>query len=177
MSDKFYSQLTRFWSNESKLKFKEAIKELRYQTIVVYPNADAGGRAMIKIIERYRKYPFIQIHENIHHRDYLSLMSIANVLVGNSSSGIIEAPSFHLPVVNIGTRQHGRERAENIIDTDYAKNKIIAAIGKAMYDRRFRNVVNKCKNPYGDGRAGERIAGILSKIKITESLLQKRMTY
>lgn len=155
----------------------EAIKELGYQTIVIYPSADAGGKAMIKIIERYRKYSFIQIHENIPRRDYLSLMNIASVLVGNSSSGIIEAPSFHLPVVNIGTRQHDRERSENIIDVGYDKEKIKKAIKKAIFDRVFREKVKHCQNPYGAGRANENIANLLSRIEITKKLLQKKIAY
>jgi len=156
----------------------EAISELRYQTILIYPNADAGGRNMIEVIKEYEKHPFIKIFKNIPYKEYLSLMNIASVMVGNSSSGIIEAPSFSLPVVNIGTRQEGRQRAENVIDVDYDKEQIKAAIKKALYDEVFKEKVKKnCKNPYGDGKAGVRIADILSKIKIDKKLLQKKITY
>lgn len=158
-------------------KIMEAIKELEYQTIVVYPNFDAGGRKIIKIIEKYRKYPFIQIYKSIPRNEYLNLMSLASVMVGNSSSGIIEAPSFHLPVVNIGTRQKGRERADNIIDVDYEKAEIKKAVLKAIYNKKFRERVKKCKNPYGDGRTGKRVVNVLSKIKIDKRLLEKRITY
>jgi len=155
----------------------EAISELRYQTILIYPNADAGGRNMIKVIKEYEKYPFIKIFKNIPYKEYLSLMNIVGVMVGNSSSGIIEAPSFGLPVVNIGTRQEGRQRAENVIDVDYDKEQIKAAIKKALYDEVFKEKIKNCKNPYGDGKAGVRIADILSKIKIDKRLLQKNITY
>jgi len=155
----------------------EAISELRYQTILIYPNADAGGRNMIKVIKEYEKHPFIKIFKNIPYKEYLSLMNIASVMVGNSSSGIIEAPSFGLPVVNIGTRQEGRQRAENVIDVDYDKEQIKAAIKKALYDEVFKEKVRNCNNPYGDGKAGVRIADILSKIKIDTNLLQKKITY
>lgn len=155
----------------------EAVKEFRYQTFVIYPNADAGGRAMIKILERYRKYPFIQIHQNIPRKDYLSLMKIANVLVGNSSSGIIEAPSFHLPVVNIGTRQEGREKDANIIDVDYDKRQIIGAIKRCIYDTKLKERIKKCRNPYGDGNASERIVKIIHNMPIDKRLLEKRLTY
>ena len=155
----------------------EAISELRYQTILIYPNADAGGRNMIKVIKEYEKYPFIKIFKNIPYKEYLSLMNIVSVMVGNSSSGIIEAPSFGLPVVNIGTRQEGRQRAENVIDVDYDKEEIKVAIKKALYDEDFKEKVKNCKNPYGDGKAGVRIADILSKIKIDTNLLQKKITY
>lgn len=155
----------------------EAIKELGYQGIIIYPNADAGGRKMIKVIGKYRKYPFIKIYKNISHKDYLSLMKVADVMVGNSSSGMIEAASFHLAAVNIGTRQEGRERANNVIDVDYDKNQIKRAIKKVLFDKNFRKKLKKIKNPYGDGKTGKRIAGILSKIKINKKLLQKQITY
>lgn len=155
----------------------EAIKELKNQTIVIYPNADAGGRKMIKVIEKYRKYPFIQIYKNVFHKDYLSLMKVISVMVGNSSSGIIETPSFDLPAVNIGQRQQGRERVKNIIDINYNKEQIKKAIEKALYDKKFREKAKRCRNPYGDGKTGPRIARILSKIKIDKKLLQKQITY
>jgi GDP/UDP-N,N'-diacetylbacillosamine 2-epimerase (hydrolysing) len=155
----------------------EAIKELGYQTIVIYPNSDAGGRATIRVIERYRKYPFIKIYKNIPHLEYLGLMKTASAMIGNSSSGIIEAPSFHLPVVNVGIRQEGRERAENVLDVGYNKEKIKAAIKKVLQDRRFTNRVKNCRNLYGNGRAGKRIAAILAKIKIDKNLFKKKLTY
>ncbi|MEM2251354.1 MAG: UDP-N-acetylglucosamine 2-epimerase, partial [Candidatus Hadarchaeales archaeon] len=97
--------------------------------------------------------------------------------VVTSSSGIIEAPSFHLPVVNIGTRQAGRERSVNVIDVGYNKEEILRAIKKALYDKKFLMKVRRCKNPYGDGKAAQRIVKVLAKIKITPSLLQKRIVY
>lgn len=155
----------------------EAIKELGRQTIVISPNADPGGRKMIRVIEKYRKYLFIKIYKSIPYEDYLGLMKIASVIVGNSSSGIIEAPSFHLPTVNIGSRQKGRERAGNVIDVDYRKNEIKEAIKKAIHNKKFRKKVKKYKNPYGDGKTGPRIANILSKIKIDRRLLEKQINY
>jgi UDP-hydrolysing UDP-N-acetyl-D-glucosamine 2-epimerase len=155
----------------------DAIVELGHQTILIYPNADAGGRRMIEVIKEYEKYPFIKTFRSLLHKEYLGLMKFASVMVGNSSSGIIEAPSFHLPVVNIGTRQKGRQRAENVIDVDYDKEEIKMAIRKALHDEEFKEKVKNCKNPYGDGKAGMRIANILSEVKINERLLEKRMTY
>ncbi len=155
-----------------------AIKDLGYQTIVIYPNADAGGREMIKVIEKYRQYPFIKIYKSILRVDYLSLLNVVNVMIGNSSSGIIEAPSFHLPVVNIGSRQADRERAENILDVDYNKENIKKAIKKALFDRKFKGKVKNCKNPYGGTeKVGPKIVKILGNIKIDKKLLQKKLSY
>jgi len=167
--------------NQAKAQMEEtmsAIKELGHQTIVIYPNADAGGREMIKVIEKYRKYPFIKIYKNITRIEYLSLLKITNVMVGNSSSGIIETPMFHLPVVNIGSREIGRERACNVIDVNYKKSDIKKAIAVALFDRKFKNRIKNCKNPYGGKEmVGSKIAKILSSIKIDKKLLQKKLSY
>ncbi len=156
----------------------EAIVEMNYPTVLIYPNADAGGRRMIEVIEEYAEgYPFIKPYKSIPHQDYLSLMKAAGALVGNSSSGIIESPSFHIPVVNIGTRQEGRERSENVLDVGYSKEEIIEAISKALFDKKFKEKVRNCKNPYGDGKASDRIVEVLSNIKIDKKLIQKRLRY
>jgi GDP/UDP-N,N'-diacetylbacillosamine 2-epimerase (hydrolysing) len=155
----------------------EAIVELGYQTVLIYPNADAGGRRMIEVIRDYEKYPFIKTFRSVVHKEYLSLMRLVDVMVGNSSSGIIEGPSFGLPVVNIGPRQKGRQRAENVIDVDYDKEEIKTAIQKSLYDEKFKEKVKNVKNFYGDGKAGMRIAHVLSDIKIDKRLLEKRMAY
>jgi UDP-N-acetylglucosamine 2-epimerase len=144
---------------------------------VIYPNADAGGRAMIEVIKKYEGIRFIKAFRSLPRDKYLALMSAASVMVGNSSSGIIEAPSFRLPVVNIGIRQEGRDRAENVIDVGHDKEKIKAAIRKALDDKKFLSKVKNCLNPYGDGKASERIVAILRKTEITSDLLRKRITY
>jgi GDP/UDP-N,N'-diacetylbacillosamine 2-epimerase (hydrolysing) len=156
----------------------EAIVEIRESTIVIYPNSDAGGRRMITVIDDYvKKYPFIRAFPSLPRREYLSLLKIAGVLAGNSSSGIIDAPSFGIPVVNIGTRQEGRERSCNVIDVDNRKEAIVKAVKKALFDSTFIEEVKKCKNLYGDGHAGIKIAKILSGIDRTARLLQKKITY
>lgn len=154
-----------------------AIVELGYQTIMIYPNADAGGRRMIEAIKEYEGYPFIKTFNSIPHEEYLSLMKLASLMVGNSSSGIIEAPSFGLPVVNVGTRQVGRQRSENIIDVGYNKEQIKKAINKALFDEKFKQKARNSQSIYGDGKAGKRIADILSETRINKRLLLKRMTY
>jgi GDP/UDP-N,N'-diacetylbacillosamine 2-epimerase (hydrolysing) len=155
----------------------EALAELEMQTILIYPNSDAGGRSMIEVIKEYEPLPFLHTFKSLSHIEYLSLMKIASALVGNSSSGIIEASSFHLPVVNIGIRQEGRQHANNVINVIHDKTKIIDAINKALHDETFKQKVRGCVNPYGDGKAGVRIAEVLAEIEINNALLQKRITY
>jgi GDP/UDP-N,N'-diacetylbacillosamine 2-epimerase (hydrolysing) len=156
----------------------DAIVETGHQTVVIYPNSDAGGRSIISSIETYAKnYPRLKVYPSLPRQDYLSVLKIAGVLVGNSSSGIIDAPSFGLPVINIGLRQAGRERGNNVIDVEHDKKLILKAINKALTDHKFIQKVKKGINPYGDGQAGERIARILETIKKTPELLQKKIAY
>ncbi|MBS3121394.1 UDP-N-acetylglucosamine 2-epimerase (hydrolyzing) [Candidatus Woesearchaeota archaeon] len=155
----------------------ETVKELKYQTLIIYPNSDTGGRKIINQIELYAKeFQFIKIYKNLPYTVYLSLMKYADVMVGNSSSGIIESSSFKLPVVNIGIRQEGRERSNNIINVEHNKEKIILAIKKAL-SITFRNSLRDCKNPYGNGKTAQEVVNVLSSIKINSKLLQKKITY
>jgi UDP-hydrolysing UDP-N-acetyl-D-glucosamine 2-epimerase len=152
----------------------EATLGLGRQTIVIYPNADAGGRKMIEAIEEYKCAPNLKSFKSLPRRDFLGMMKIAGAIIGNSSSGIIEAPSLCLPAINIGSRQRGRERGENVIDAGYDRDEIASATLRALYDEEFRKRVLGARSPYGDGNAGKRIADILSNIEIDESMLQKR---
>ena len=155
----------------------EALRGLKIQTIIIYPNNDAGSQDIITEIEKRRDLSFIKIYSNLPHYEYVDLLRYVDVLIGNSSSGIIEAPSIKLPVVNIGSRNVGREHGENVIFVAANKNKILRGIKMALYDEKFRRKVKKCKNPYGDGKTAGRIIKILNKIKINKKLLQKKITY
>ncbi len=158
-------------------KTLRAIKRLKIRAIIIYPNADAGGRAMIKEIKKFDYLSTVKSFVSLPNKDYLGLMKLATVQIGNSSSGLIEAPSFGLPVVNIGRRQMGRERGVNVIDVDNDQQKILAALRKAIGNRKFRQKVKLTKNHYGDGQASQRIVACLAKIKINDDLLNKQMTY
>ncbi len=155
----------------------EAVVALHQQTIIVYPNADAGGRKMIDVIHEYESDPLIHTFKSIPHIDYISLLREASALIGNSSSGIIEAPSLGTPVVNIGSRQQGRQRGDNVIDVGYDQNEIIAAVRKTMDDSDFIRRVKLCRNPYRNGNCSRKIADVLSTIPLDNSLIQKRITY
>ena len=147
----------------------DAVTSTDYQVILVYPNADAGGRVMIDKINEYED----KAYKTIPHDDFIGLLGMASILIGNSSSGIIESSSFKLPVINIGTRQQGREKAENVIDVSYDKNEILDAINY-INSNEYKNKLKECINPYGDGKASERICSILKDIKLTNDLLNKQ---
>lgn len=155
----------------------EAISELKLQTIVIYPNVDAGGLEIIKAINEYENLPFLNIYRNLEREIFISLLKEVDVLVGNSSCGILEAPSFKLPVVNIGTRQEGRMQASNIINVAYRKEEIARGIKKALFDTTFRKKLGRCINFYGDGSSSEKIVKVLKNIKLDKKLLNKKITY
>jgi len=153
----------------------EALAVLDLQTVFTYPNSDAGGREMIEVLESYRGRPFLRVVPDLGSRRYLSLLRMAAAIVGNSSSGIFEAPSFRLPAVNIGTRQHGRLRACNVIDVGHERAAIVQGVRHALGDREFRDALRECRNPYGDGHAAPRTVDILRRLTLVPALLTKWM--
>jgi GDP/UDP-N,N'-diacetylbacillosamine 2-epimerase (hydrolysing) len=156
----------------------EALVATGYPVITLYPNSDAGGRRILERIKQFaKKHSIFKVITSLPRREYLSLLDVASVLVGNSSSGIIDSPSFGVPAVNIGSRQQGRERGDNVIDVGYNRKEIIKAIKKALSDQVFLKKVKRCYNPYGDGKASIRIAEVLSRLEITPELIQKKITY
>ena len=109
--------------------------------------------------------------------EYRSLLARCFVLMGNSSSGIHEASSFHKPVINIGTRQNGRMRSKNIIDVPHDKNKILDTIRK-IENTIFRNrLIKNLRNPYSLPNTSSKILKVLKKINLDQKKLQKRITY
>lgn len=154
------------------------------QTIWVYSNSDAGYTKMMDVlitrVKNAKKEKRIKICKSLPHEVYLSLMKHSDVMVGNSSSGIIEAPSCGTPYVLVGTRQTGREMAKSIREVSYDKDEILSAIEKAIYDEGFKAIVKTCEkpyNPFGDANAGKRTIEVLANFKITPGLLQKRITF
>lgn len=139
-------------------------------------NVDTGHRTIRAAIEEIvSSRPDTFFVENLGRRDYASLMAIADVMVGNSSSGIIEAPSVGLPVVNVGARQRSRLRGVNVIDVDDDAAEIAAAIRRALIPR-YRGALRGAPNPYGDGHAAERIVQRLATVALDRQLLMKRFT-
>lgn len=158
----------------------EALKQLTdYEVVITYPNMDAGSGRIIDLIKRYEHYPHIHVHNNLGHRLYLGLLNIAKVMVGNSSSGIMETPAFNLGTVDVGPRQKGRLTANNVISVGYDGMEIKNAIEKVLWDPEFRKRLapHNHRNPYGYGRACEQIIHVLKSIKLDRELLQKRITY
>ena len=142
--------------------------------IVTYPNADTAHRAIVDRLEDFaRGRARARLVRSLGDDVYLSLLAHADAMVGNSSSGLIEAPSFALPVVNVGTRQDGRLRAPNVIDVGHGRDEILAALEKALAPA-FRDGLRGLANPYGDGHAAPRIVEVLRALPLGDRLVRKR---
>ena len=150
-----------------------ALKNVDNSIIFTLPNADTSGRIIIDKIKQFVKLNNnAWMVDNLGTQAYFSLMSIAAAMIGNSSSGIIEAPSFKLPVVNIGIRQEGRVKANNVIDVDHDRASIYKGYKQAISPE-FNNVINGLINPYGSGNASEIIVDTLKNIELDDKLLIK----
>jgi UDP-hydrolysing UDP-N-acetyl-D-glucosamine 2-epimerase len=149
-----------------------ALGRVAGQLLFVYPNADAGSH---ELIERTRALAKARtdthIFVNLDAVTYWSLLGQVDAMVGNSSSGIMEAASFALPVVNVGIRQQGRERAGNVIDVAAEADAIVGAIERALSPE-FRGGVRGMVNPYGDGTAATTIANVLRNVSIDGLLIK-----
>lgn len=155
----------------------DAIETFDVQTVIIYPNSDAGGDQMIEEIESRSFGSGIKTFQNLPRREYLGLMAAADLMIGNSSSGIIEAPSFDLPVVDIGPRQQGRERAENTVSVPHQMCAIQNAVEDCLNNQEMASLAVRCENPYDYEGAGMKICQRLSEVEITDTLLRKKLTY
>ena len=153
----------------------EAVVALKEQAIVIYPNADSGGREMIRVVKEYERVPCIHSYKSLPRATYVGLLSIATALIGNSSSGVVEAPDFGLPAVNVGTRQQGRERGGNLLDVGYCREEIELAVKYIMAHQEDPDLRQKWgQSPYRDTGTAARIAEVLGKVELGPKLLQKR---
>jgi UDP-hydrolysing UDP-N-acetyl-D-glucosamine 2-epimerase len=143
----------------------------------IYPNSDLGYRQIMSVLEEHKGNARVILISNLRRDAYLTLLHNAQVLVGNSSSGILEAPSFKVPVVNVGNRQRGRPQASNILNCEPQQEAIATTLQTALTDSEFRSRCASAVNPYGDGRSGPRICEILSTIPLDGRLMDKVTTF
>ena len=129
--------------------------------VIIYPNADTYNDKMIKTILE-NKTSKIKIIKSSSYIDFISLLKYSEFIIGNSSSGIIEAPSLKVPTINIGNRQHGRLRANSILDIGYSKSSILEAIKKAR-SLKFKRKIKNTENPYYHGDTVKKIIKVLKK--------------
>lgn len=155
----------------------EALSKFDNHMIITYPNSDNGGDKIIKALEEYgAKNSNIHLFRSLGSLRYLSVMKLCGVVIGNSSSALIEAAYMKKPVVNIGNRQKGRLMADNIIQTGYSAEEIYNGISKAM-TKEFREFVTSVQSLYGEGNTSEEIVEVLKNIEIGEKLLKKKLIW
>ncbi len=163
---------------ESAMQMKntmEAIKELMIETVIIKPNSDAGSTEMSRIIDEYSDISFIHIFENLPRDLFIGVLSITDVIIGNSSCGITEAPGFGVPAINIGTRQEGREKGNNVVDIHSDTQTIIMTVKKLLTlqsDPMHRD--SWFISPYLDTNASSQICKILKRLRIGPELLNKQ---
>lgn len=154
-------------------QFLFALKALNMQTIMLYPNVDAGSEDMIKAIRRFLLKHTLEnvfMYKNFYQETYIKILQAADVIIGNSSVGIRESCYFGIPSVNVGTREQNRQRGKNVIDSSYDAKDIVTVTRKQLKHGKYRP-----EYIYGDGKSGKRIAKILATIE-TDSI-QKQLTY
>ncbi len=135
--------------------------------IITLPNADTGGKQLAEDAKAFfRSQPGrIYLTPSLGQLRYLSLLQYIDIVIGNSSSGLLEVPSFNKPTINIGDRQLGRQRAKSVIDCEDSTCAIFAAIHQALSDQ-FQQQLQEVVNPYGDGHANERILAVLKQVEL-----------
>ena len=152
--------------------FKSILKfDYNYQWI--YPNNDFGYKVLIKFFNSSHVRKKVQIIKNLERDEFLNLMLNSDAMIGNSSSGIIEAPSLKLPVINIGNRQHLRPQAKNIVNTSYNQNDIVKKIQFIFNNKNFLKKNKTTKNLYYKKNSAEQILKILIKLKKKDNLFKK----
>lgn len=157
-------------------QLKGALDKFNYKKIWILPNNDPGGLRIREFLLTHQNADE-RILNNVARPTYASLLEHSFAIVGNSSSGILEAPSFGRPAINIGSRQRDRFRGSNVIDVERAfENEIIKALDLCSNDS-FLSMLAKSKNPYGDGKSSPRILDILENTPIDQRLLAKRLDY
>ena len=150
----------------------DAVGRQGLQALCLMPNSDAGNHAIRAVLQDYAAAGRIKLAEHLPRDDFVRWMQVADVMVGNSSSGVIEAASFQLPVVNVGDRQHAREHGDNVVDCDTSTAEIEKALRLALGLRGL-----KFTNPYGNGDAGPQIVELLATLPLPASLLFKLNSY
>jgi GDP/UDP-N,N'-diacetylbacillosamine 2-epimerase (hydrolysing) len=144
--------------------------------VIILPNNDAGSLAIQEVIKTRRSLDH-HIFANLSRIEYLTLMRYSLLMVGNSSSGLLEAPTYNIPAINIGRRQDGRVSGPNVINTDFCENEIKSAIDLALTKDFNDMLLKEGYNPYGDGKSSEKILDIVKEIHNIKNLTIKKLTY
>ena len=165
-AQKQYEQVLKAFDRHSNMKY-----------IITKANADSGGRIINQMSEEYaQKHDNVYVIESLGMVRYLSALKYAKMVIGNSSSGLVEAPSFRIPTINIGDRQRGRICAESVINCNPEEEQISLAMEKACSEE-FRSTVKHTINPYGDGNASDKMIKIIDQFMSKDIIELKKKFY
>jgi len=162
-------------SYEESSNLFSVLHDLKLKTVIIYPCSDQGYLGVVKAINEFSNVSYFNIYKNIEAFDFWGLMSGAMLFIGNSSSGLMETPYFNLPTVNLGRRQKGRVRDNNVLDSSYSKKEIKAAIEFATSNKFVDKIRNN--NIFGEGCASTQIVEIIKNVDLNNKLLMKEITF
>ena len=152
---------------ETALKsLEEFCDKHNFQVVCIPPNSDPGSHKMKMVLEKYSEKDWLIKAETLPRIQFINLMRHARALVGNSSMGILEAPHYKLPVVNIGNRQQGRLNAGNVEFVPYINDEIIIAVEKATLDDEYRQKIRNLENPFGDSSAPQKVMEAIESVDL-----------
>lgn len=160
-------------SKKQILQILQATKKIKMQKLFIFPNNNSGAVDIIKIIKKNK----VNFASTLKLQEYKTLLEKCKVLIGNSSSGIHEAASFAVPVINIGNRQNGRLKPKNVLNSKCSSQEILNKINFVLKNKKFTKSLKKLKNPYGDGKSSIKIVKFLKKISLNKKIIQKQITY
>jgi GDP/UDP-N,N'-diacetylbacillosamine 2-epimerase (hydrolysing) len=153
----------------------ESLDKIKMTKIWILPNIDAGSEIIKKNLLKLRNTDTI-IYKNLSRDHYLFLLKNSKFIIGNSSSGILEAPTYKIPSINVGRRQIDRLQGSNVINCTYKKKSILQSI-KKIGKKSFIKKIKFCKNPYGEGDSSIKILNILTSTFLDDKILIKKQTY
>ena len=161
--------------NEAKILFKDVCEAIKFisEEFLIYaflPNTDPGCNL---ILENLKGLKNIFLIKNLKSSEFIYLMKKAEFMIGNSSSGIREAATFKLPVINIGSRQNGREKSTNVVDCGFSKTEILKKVNLVTQNKKFKNKLKYCRNIYGDGKVAQRCLKIIDNLDL-KNVIEKK---
>ena len=152
----------------------KAVKQSKLNAVITYPNFDPKYKKVINLIRKnFKNKKNFLIVKNLGKKFYSSILKHSTLVLGNSSSGIVEAASFKIPVVNIGIRQEGKYKPINVIDTSYSSNRILKAITIAQSNK-FKIKLSRMTNPYENKISLKKLINLIIKLKVNDKLLRKK---
>lgn len=149
----------------------------RIEVLATYPNHDEGSADIIAQLEAFSRKPGFHVVKSLGRERYLNFLRHAMLVIGNSSSGLLETAHFKVPCINVGERQAGRERGQNVLDVPQNATALRQAVEKVIRDAAYRQSLQNGEHPFGEGKSAQRILEVLSKTTFDERLLQKQITY